>query len=209
LQSVTFDGVPLSEALACIAKEAGASLDVDWANLATLGVTPRTPTYAKLRNIKVRKAIEVLLEAAQSSPGKFHIEAEDNGPISVTTQLHYEKENTVTCVYDIGDLTTPNPRYSYSPGELPSLRKELGQQILVLIEDTIDPESWPINGGSTGVIDGNDGFLVVTQTRENHQEIKNILAELRVTHDHPEPEWADRLLSRLADIRAELLSRKP
>jgi hypothetical protein len=52
-----------------------------------------------------------------------------------------------------------------------------------LITDTIDPESWDTASGKPGTIAELGGFLIVRQTRENHESLRNLLRELRETRN--------------------------
>jgi general secretion pathway protein D len=58
-------------------------------------------------------------------------------------------------------------------------RQELINNIMNLIETTIDPNSWPPAGGTIGSMEEHNGQLVITQTRKNHEEIQQLLNKLR------------------------------
>lgn len=58
--------------------------------------------------------------------------------------------------------------------------QEAGEQLVEVIQNTIHPESWEQNGGN-GTIQlwMPNGHLIIRQTDENHQEIQNLLDQLR------------------------------
>jgi general secretion pathway protein D len=58
-------------------------------------------------------------------------------------------------------------------------REELADEIITLIIDTIDTDSWRDNGGVVGAINFLSGQLVVTQTPDNHRDMLGLLEQLR------------------------------
>jgi type II secretory pathway component GspD/PulD (secretin) len=58
-------------------------------------------------------------------------------------------------------------------------REELVEDILTLIRDTIQPDSWRENGGDPGAIAELNGQLIVTQTAGAHEELHDLLKQLR------------------------------
>jgi hypothetical protein len=59
------------------------------------------------------------------------------------------------------------------------------QQLIDLIENTVSQKSWTENGGNGAISEMQPGFLVVSQTREVHQQIKQLLADLRARRMAP------------------------
>src|SRR5882724_6762662 len=45
--------------------------------------------------------------------------------------------------------------------------------------DTVNTDSWKDRGGSVGALRELEGQLIVTQTPENHRQLKNLLDQLR------------------------------
>jgi general secretion pathway protein D len=60
-------------------------------------------------------------------------------------------------------------------------RAELIEQIISLIRDTVDTNSWKENGGSVGAVRELNGQLIVTQTPENQRALVQLLSQLRET----------------------------
>jgi len=182
--SLAFDRTPLKEVLASFGKQVGVTINVDWKNVATLGVFPETPISAKLRNIKLSKAMQIILESTrpiQPIGRWWHFELSEDGSIFITTWARYVQLNTVTLVYNVRDLLDPGPvctTFSHPPAVL---HHELAAQVEHLITDTIDPDSWTDIGGTPGAIGEINGLLIVRQTRENHKSLQNLLEQLRET----------------------------
>lgn len=58
--------------------------------------------------------------------------------------------------------------------------QESGEQLVELIQNTIHPDSWEVNGGSGRIMYWNQsGNLIIRQTDANHEEIQNLLDQLR------------------------------
>lgn len=58
--------------------------------------------------------------------------------------------------------------------------QESGEQLVELIQNTIHPDSWESNGGNGRIMYWNQGTnLIIRQTDANHEEIQNLLDQLR------------------------------
>jgi general secretion pathway protein D len=60
-------------------------------------------------------------------------------------------------------------------------RTELIEQIVLLIQDTVAPDTWRDNGGTIGSVRDLGGQLIVTQTPENQGAVAALLEKLRET----------------------------
>jgi len=58
-------------------------------------------------------------------------------------------------------------------------RNELVQQIIDLLQETVDPEGWRDLGGDTGTIQELNGNLIITNTPANQSAIEGLLSQLR------------------------------
>jgi hypothetical protein len=54
--------------------------------------------------------------------------------------------------------------------------------LIKLIMDTVNTDSWRDNGGTSGAIRDLSGLLVVTQTADAHKQIQTLLGQLREDH---------------------------
>ncbi|HZN68129.1 MAG TPA: hypothetical protein VFB66_22780 [Tepidisphaeraceae bacterium] len=54
-------------------------------------------------------------------------------------------------------------------------------EVIRLIAETVDPDSWRDAGGTVGSVREIEGQLIVTQTQENHRQLVELLAAMRRT----------------------------
>jgi hypothetical protein len=72
----------------------------------------------------------------------------------------------------------PAPARPATAGAEPT-REELVEQIVMLIQETVAPETWRDAGGSVGSIRELAGLLIVTQSNAAHAMLANLLGQLR------------------------------
>jgi hypothetical protein len=75
-------------------------------------------------------------------------------------------------------VAQPQPLFGQSSPKLPA-SESLADQVLKLVEDTTDRDSWRDNGGTVGAIRIMFGQMIITQTPENHELIQSLLSQLR------------------------------
>lgn len=63
----------------------------------------------------------------------------------------------------------------------PAPRPGAHEPLTTLLTDLVDPNSWAENGGDLGLIRTFDSLLVIRQTPQNHDQIEQLLAEIRKT----------------------------
>ncbi|HVP73877.1 MAG TPA: hypothetical protein VMS30_09070 [Phycisphaerales bacterium] len=98
-----------------------------------------------------------------------------------------------------------SPSIFGSSGEDPQRVTEMErvQQLIDLVTECVEPDSWDIAGGDIGSIRYANASLIIRQTLRNHQKLAAFLAMLRETR--PQPLNADVAIVRLrADKAAEL-----
>ena len=83
----------------------------------------------------------------------------------------------------VGTSSGPLPS-GYTQGPPPSppspeLESQLYAQITKLITDTVDPESWTVNGGAVGRIGKIDDRIWVVQSTRNQVMVRELLDQLR------------------------------
>lgn len=148
-------------------------------------------------------AVSVLLLSAD----RFGVaRGQENKPIRSTTR-----------VYDIRDLLMQRRAYPAQSALVPPTRlgearpaveaapttrptgasSEVAEEIISLIQETVDPDSWRENGGNVGAIRELQGQLIVTQTPENQEQLTNLLSQFRETS------------ARMVTIRAHWIFLKP
>jgi hypothetical protein len=83
--------------------------------------------------------------------------------------------------YDVEDFLKGT--FAANSSDVPALsRQELRTQIIDIIQENIDPESWRGLGGHESDIQTVGDRFVITTTDRNHKEIHNLLAQIREIH---------------------------
>jgi serpin B len=166
---------PLEELLAMIAREAKIPLVIETVKLTDEGVDPRKSVTLHYPQISIRAALKLLLEPVQLT---WLIQ---NEVLFITTTGHAGDliENRV---YDVSEIA---PRYRSENGresyDITSLER--------LITTTILPESWGPGHPDIGILRfPNTVVLEIPQTQSTHEEILQLLNELRSFRLRQSPE---------------------
>lgn len=206
---VDFRRTPFDQAIERLAEAHQLNLIVNWQDLARAGVDRATPVDLSLPNeITLKKAITEILEQAGGGVVDVAYDVAD-GAVTIATKQFLDKktypavynitdllmeipQSTNIPVMDLAEATYPAPRpreradlpWRYGdddddePEEDPE-RMDRIRQIIDLIQDTIDPDSWRDRGGSVGMIKEINGQLVVTQNSAAHRRLRGLLNKLR------------------------------
>lgn len=198
----TFDNVPLFKALAYISQSTGVPVDTDWRSLEQIGVDQTTTVSMTLGDQPARVVLEKVLK--QVSRDRINkADSAINDGIMTVGSVDTIRRQTVTVTYPIADMLLFAPDYSDVPVmDLESKvgagakrlavndafrkdvkavpdKKERIRQIISVIEQGVDAETWKENGGDVGSITELNGLLVITNTAKNHKEITGLLSKLR------------------------------
>jgi len=169
LPEVAFNGVGLDDAIDFFRDVSGAKVEVNWEALQAAAIRKDAPVTIKLTNVKFPRAMQLVLESVAGKQARLHASVED-GRVLVTTLDDYVARYTEDRDYDVRDLIAPaNAAHKAVPGD----------DIVGLIQDNIAPNSWVSAGGKPGVIKEKEGRLTVTQTRENHRLIEDLIRQVR------------------------------
>jgi len=100
------EAVPLERAVGFLRDSSGANIVVNWKILETLGVAKDTPVSLQVKNLTLRKMLQLVLD--QASPNSSLVFNVDSNVIQVTSQEDADKQ-MVTKVYVVDDLVmAPN-----------------------------------------------------------------------------------------------------
>lgn len=184
------------------------NVTVIWNDLEASGIDRDTPVTLELPSaVTVKKALEDILELVGGSEVELGYIVSD-GVIKIATQDLLDRDVFVD-VYDIRDLLMVIPDFSGAPqvdltrsqsggggggGQDENIfsdddddddegddaeREERVLDLLDLIRNTIEPDSWRENGGLVAAIAEMNGQLVVTQTASAHEQVAELLGKLR------------------------------
>jgi hypothetical protein len=193
LPEVRFENVTLTDAIDFLRDVSSANIHVNWKAMEPLLVGPDTLVNLRLRGVTLRKILSTMLaDTGMSGQLAFYV---DRGVIEITTR-EIADSKMLTRVYDIADLLLEIPDFegpdlslSSSVGrnngsnegllsrrdddddEEETLTKaERAEQIVQLIQETIQPDIWRENGGKASIRYFRDS-LIVTAPRSVHEAI--------------------------------------
>ena len=215
IPNISFDAAGLSDVLDFLRDVSGLNIFANWKSLQDVGVDRTTPLTCRLHNIKVSKALSIILDSVGGAKTRLAYSVSD-GVLTISTP-HDLASNVVVRVYDIRDLLVrapdADPSKNQTPHAGPASRpaqpnhEELVRQITTLIQEVVATDSWNDRGGDSGAIREMQGQLIVTQTPENQLQIVNLLEQLRESRGVQvqvearfiscDPKLAETLLARL------------
>jgi uncharacterized membrane protein YgcG len=112
LPELHFDGVSISDAIDFLRDVSGANMTVNWKALEEQGVSKDTPINLKLRQVSLRRALELVLSEV-GGPGKLGYTVDEN-VIEITSQELVDSK-MYTRVYPIQDLIMEVPDFDNAP----------------------------------------------------------------------------------------------
>jgi hypothetical protein len=191
LPDLNFTGVTIADAIDFLRDVSGANIHVNWQALEAVGVGQDTTINLRMRNVPLRKVLQMILrEAGSGDLLTFHI---DEGVIEVTTR-ELADEQMFTRVYPVDDLIMEVPDFvgpafnlagssaggtggggsiitgTSGAGDVGLTRAERAEQLIDTIQAVIYPDIWDVNGGRAAIRFLN-GALIVTAPRSVHESL--------------------------------------
>ena len=193
LPELNLAGVTLADALEFARDVSSANIHVNWPALEAAGVSKDTPVNVRVRNVSLRKVLNLVLsESGSGVPLTFYI---DDGVIEVTTRELADRV-LITKVYPIDDLILEVPDFvgpemnlemgngqgggqggpfqgggqGNNGDDKGTSRVERAEALIDLITEVIQPDIWQKNGG-TAAIRFFNGSLIVTAPRSVHEAL--------------------------------------
>jgi hypothetical protein len=186
--SVAFNNTRLSDAFQSLSHQIGVNIAVDWTSLQSIGNYPDTLVTFELANTSASQVLdEFLLLTLQGS----FVWKERDGQIVVSDDA--TANAPVLRIYDLSPLVKEHlafcpahqDDYPQGVGLFQSARFDLASradaavgEIMAILQNTIDVDSWIDNGGRIGRMEYAMHRLVIAQTPANHAEIQRILIAL-------------------------------
>jgi len=206
IERLSFTDIDLRDVLTFLREYSDANIHVNWRALTAAGYEQTTKVSIDLRNVTVRRALEIVLRDGSGAGAAAGPESElryiiDGGVLTISTKADLVKE-PIRKIYDVRDLLPPAPRGAAGQAEPTAIRrqrwlarKKAQEHIIALMRNVIDRESWadPTSGptaGTPGFVQAISGLLVVTQTHENHRALAELFEKVRnalTAEDRPAP----------------------
>jgi beta-lactamase regulating signal transducer with metallopeptidase domain len=172
LNECNIENQPLKDVIRLLGDKTGVRLAVNWKALDTADIRPESPVTIRLKNIRLRKALDIVFSvAAGAKPTAAPViyVAVDAGVVTIT------RNELVTRTFDIRDLL---------PADIPQrTRPEFTGEIIAVLKE-------PIAWTDQCSIREQDGQLIVTQTRRELDKIEGMIEQLRATRSRRVPENA-------------------
>jgi hypothetical protein len=182
---------PLSAVLQQLSREFDVGIAPDWATLHQAWVEPDVPISLRSWNINAGKLLNICVDSSRfRQPSAVGWSVDPGGTVIVTTQRQIDRADYSVRVYDLYPITRSWPAEPWK-------RRELTRALVLLIEETVAPESWPLRGGEAWArVDG--GRLYIRETSEAHRQTTGLIDQLFKSHrlprfrgSEPVPEDAD------------------
>jgi hypothetical protein len=189
VDAIDFRDVPLSKAIDTLRAMTGVNIVVRWPALEAAGIDRKQTVDLRVANLPLQRLLELVGEvAAADVPLAARAQ---RGVVVLTTRDDFADEPMLR-IYNVHDLVRSNaalrPPIGGGRASLPATAPARDpllsyvdsiEQLKLLITEAIDPESWREAGGIVGSIRDFNGQLIIAQTPDAHERIKELLDKLR------------------------------
>lgn len=158
-----FPETELEEVVDFLRNEYEIPIQIDYAALDELGISPGDPVDVNVEDISLSSALRIMLR-----PLDLTTMIEDE--VLLITTEEYAETRLLVGVHPVGDLLT-----DLSGGE----------ELIEVLLSTVASESWAENGGGEAEIRPFNGMLVISQTQAVHEQLSETLNALRKAKRHP------------------------
>jgi hypothetical protein len=158
--SVRFKDTRFEEVIEYLQTIKGLPIVVDRAAMEEAGVTYDTPITLQAKGVTVR----TLLRKVLNDIGLTYIIRDE---VIKVVSPQSARESMVTRVYPVGDLVTPVDARFLGTGLARLQMLQNAGRLIDLIQSTVDPQSWKVNGGTATIrFDEQTKSLVIKQSAE-------------------------------------------
>ncbi|MGA2068902.1 MAG: hypothetical protein ABSG86_28365 [Thermoguttaceae bacterium] len=181
--SFEFKETPLQDVIDYLGDKHHIPIVLDKKELESMNIGSDTLVTKNLKGISLRSALKLMLDELGLKSVIY------NEILLITSPTKAESDEfLITKVYDVADLVLPGPMdYPYRGDRLPGPSVETATQARVgdydslidLITRSIAPKCWGASGGPPADIAVYGLSLVINQTRDVHDQIEALLAQLR------------------------------
>lgn len=195
LSEVEFENAPLELVVDWIAEFTGMNIVTRWQVLEDQGIDRDKPITMHLRNLRLAEILWMLMNEAGGTDTRLAYRA--SGNLLIFSSEEDLNREMVTKIYDVSDLLARVPNFSgpdiditqagqsgqggtqgpfsqsdgMSADERPGdqLGEESIDDLIRLILEVVEPDSWAVNGGGVGTIHAFNNQLVVRNSIRVHQ----------------------------------------
>lgn len=203
ISEIDFNDMPLDDVINYLREITGTNFIVEWGRIEFFGIPRDTRIQLSLRNVTARTVLDAVCAQLGYNDRYFGYVLQDN-IVRITAGDDAHSRFVNTRIYPIRDWVerevarsvarhpptakrTPNlGGGNYSPPDpaidqfTPAEREvAVYTDLIHLIRESIDRDSWVDNGGRIGSVRPILGRLVITQSPKAHQQIEELLAKLR------------------------------
>ena len=164
-----FNEAPLQDVIDYLKTAKEIEIQIDKRVLEDVNVTSDTPVTINVKGIRLESALRLMLRNMQPEL-TYMIKNE----VLLITTPDIANEELVTKLYPVGDLVACRDEHDAPWDDYDSL--------IDVITSTTKPTTWDVVGAPGSVMGNTFGtakILVVTQTREVHEELADLLAKIR------------------------------
>ncbi len=165
LDSIHFDGVTLDEAVSVLQTRSGVPIRLDVKAFETQGISTKWFVTLSKKNASLTEILNAMFSKPFGDRNASYVIV--NGGVLVTSEEEARRV-LVTRAYDINDLFPPGPS-----------RERVLANFPALLLDIVALDSWRPNGGAIGQLHEINGILIVTQSWQNQEELRQFLQRLR------------------------------
>lgn len=206
---VKFKDNSLGDVLNFVQAVTNVNMDIDWASLEAVGVDKDRPVSLELTNVSVTTVLDRVMEKVSDDPTNGAAWAVYDGVLTVESreQLNRKTKLQIYDIRDLL-INVPNftnmPQFDLQQalqsrgrgggggGQSPFRQNNQNNQnnqdqtleertddLVRIITENVDRDTWVDNGGAVGKIQRFQGNLIVTQTPNNHRLVDGLLGDLR------------------------------
>lgn len=204
IPELNLESSTLQAAIDAVRNSARANVIVAWDDLESAGIPRDAPVRLHLWDVTVERALAAILSVAGGDFASMH--AVKDGILVIATGDKLRSGAGAVRIYDVRDVVADIIRFHLLPPPAPATQpitqtsaradpssigavsrrpdapmtiQEAVDELVKVIEDDVDTDTWKDNGGSVGSIRELAGRLIVTTTPATHHKLVALLRTLR------------------------------
>lgn len=169
---IRFDGIAFEQLVEYFRDLVSVNVVVNWSALETAAIEKDKEVRLAVKDLRYDEVLDSILEDVGGGEVELGYDIRNNS-ICISTKEDLCRR-TFVHIYNVGDLLDAAVRRIDNA----SRNDQIGQ-LITIIQENVDPESWRQVGGNVGAIREFADLLVVAQTQTAHEQIWDLLADLR------------------------------